>query len=269
MARGTDSVCRRDGLVPGVLVVVDEDSNPLLLPPFGGDQTLHPPLQLPGKGEDGPPGLKEVPDRLDPHIHVYSAAPRCLGPADQAQFVEQILGTSHCLSHSVEGDPRRRVEVKAELIGVVDVLCPHWPGVEVETSELGKPNHIRFGPGHVHAPRTLRRESDLDRVERSVLGGALVIDRVDGHVLHVPLEHCGPAADPSDCPRRHPDEMPDHIELGPAPLRKHHPRRARDAHILTTHSDRGVVRHANLKLSCSYMACRTLGRSKEGPSKWT
>ncbi len=73
-----DRIARRDRPVARVLVVVDEDAVPLLLPPLaGGAFRGTPPLDLAGQRQGGATDLDVVPARLDPHVHVD--APRAGG----------------------------------------------------------------------------------------------------------------------------------------------------------------------------------------------
>src|SRR5262249_11547203 len=70
-----DRVARGDGPVPGVLVVVDEDTVPLLLPPFAGGIPWQPPLHLARERERGPAHLDVVPARLDADVDVNAPRP--------------------------------------------------------------------------------------------------------------------------------------------------------------------------------------------------
>ena len=93
-----------DRVVPGVLVVVDEQHGgvPVLAPPGGGHLAGRAALDLPGERERGPPHLGEAPPRLDPHVDVQAVAARGLRPAGHAQLVEYLV-------HDVArpGAPRR------------------------------------------------------------------------------------------------------------------------------------------------------------------
>ena len=182
---------------------------------------------------------------------MHSPASRGLRPANESHLVEKLLRSRGSLLDLIEGDPRRGVEVESELIGVVDVLGSDRPWVEIETTELGQADHVGFAARHVHPPRSLRGKPDIDRLEGCVLRRTLVIDRIDRHILHIPLEHRRPTTDPPDGPFGHANEVLDDIELRPPLHGEHNSPRAADPHLLTIDDDGGVVRHVNLRLCWS------------------
>src|SRR5262245_52119516 len=76
-----------DGLVRGVLVVVDEDPlAPLLLPPRGGDDVGVAALELAGGCHGGRPHLVRVPARLEAGVHVAAPVAGGLGERGDAQL---------------------------------------------------------------------------------------------------------------------------------------------------------------------------------------
>src|SRR4026209_2620908 len=103
---------------------------------------------------------------------------------------------------------------------MISVFGSSRPGVEVETTQLGKPDHVGFLAGHDHHSGALRRKPNLDRLERRVLISPLVIDRGDFDALHVALEHRGTAEDPTDGALSDHYEVIYDIELGPPLLGK-------------------------------------------------
>ena len=68
--------------------------------------------------------------------------PRRLGEAGHAELVEQLAGDAGDPHGVGEGRARLRVEVDAQLVGVVDVGAAHRPGVE------GQRAHVRAPHGH-------------------------------------------------------------------------------------------------------------------------
>ncbi len=175
---------RADRAVAGVLVVVDEHRlAPLLLPPPRGDPTRHPALELTADGDGGMPDLGEGPPRLDPHVDVDATTAGGLRIPDPAELVEhpaQLQGDGHRV---VEVRPRLRVEVDAQLVGVLDIAGSHRPGVEGDRAELGRPDDRRRRVRADLVGRPTRRERDP--------GGADPVGRPGGHALLVeglPLE---------------------------------------------------------------------------------
>src|SRR5574341_1246349 len=69
--------------VLGVLVVVDKDAVPLLLPPLARRQLWRSPLHRARQRHRRPPHLVEPPAPLDAHVHVHPARPRRLRPSPQ------------------------------------------------------------------------------------------------------------------------------------------------------------------------------------------
>jgi hypothetical protein len=136
----SDAVGAGDRPVPGVLVEVDKNRGPaLLLPPLGGDLAGSPALQLPAERDGGVTYLGEGPARLDPHVNVHAPPARGLGKTHPPQLVEDRLRL-HSDVHGVgEIGARLGIQVDAQLVGVVDISTPHWPGVERDGSEIGRP----------------------------------------------------------------------------------------------------------------------------------
>jgi DNA ligase D-like protein (predicted polymerase) len=143
-------------------------------------------------------------------------------PPHQPELVEEVLGAGCRLANVAEVESLRGVEVESELIGMIDVVRAHRPGMKVETAQLYEANDICLAYRDIHAARSLRWEADLHRLEGCVLGCALVIDGLDGDVLHVALQHRGTAGDPSGGPCRDLDEVVHHVAFGPALVGEHH-----------------------------------------------
>ena len=135
-----DAVGRGDRAVARVLVVVDEDAlAALLLPPLGGHLARQAALELAAEGDRGVADVGERPARLDPDVDVDAAAARGLGEAGVAELASS--------SRAVGGDPhgvgevgaRLRVEVEAQLVGMVDVVAADGPRVERDRAHLRRP----------------------------------------------------------------------------------------------------------------------------------
>ena len=135
-----DAVGRGDRAVAGVLVVVDEDAlAALLLPPLRGHLAGQPPLELAPERDRRVADVGERPARLDPHVDVHAAAARGLREARVAELAQQrprLGGDAHGV---VEVGARLRVEVEAQLVGMVDVVVAHRPRVEGDRAHLRRP----------------------------------------------------------------------------------------------------------------------------------
>src|SRR5207247_5558899 len=87
---GTRGPRAEDGLVRRVLVVVHEDATAaLLLPPRRRDQLGAAPLELARRGDRCRPHLVRVPARLEPDVEMETAVPGGLRVADDPELFEQ------------------------------------------------------------------------------------------------------------------------------------------------------------------------------------
>src|SRR5207302_3001068 len=104
--------------------------SPRLLPPGRGDEVGAAALELPGEGDGGGPDPVAAPATFDAQVDVDAAVPGRLGPAGEAELRKDFARQEGRLPHHLEGDARRRVEVDAQLVGVV--LIVRWRGPHVE-----------------------------------------------------------------------------------------------------------------------------------------
>ena len=98
-----------------------------------------PPLELAPERDRRVAHVGEGPARLDPHVDVHAAAARGLREARVAELVQQrprLGGDPHGVG---EVGARLRVEVDAQLVGMVDVGVAHRPGVERDRPHLRRP----------------------------------------------------------------------------------------------------------------------------------
>ena len=73
VGRRADGIGGCDGAILGVLVVVDEDAVPLLLPPFAGGELRRAALHLAGQGKRGRAHICERPALRDADVDVDAA----------------------------------------------------------------------------------------------------------------------------------------------------------------------------------------------------
>ena len=81
----------------------------------------------------------------DADVHVDAARPRRLREARQAVLVEHLADapSRRCANGVEQSTPGLRVEVDAQLVGMVDVPRAHRPRVEVEAPEVHRPDEVR------------------------------------------------------------------------------------------------------------------------------
>ncbi len=176
--RRPDGVAGGDGAVARVLVVVDEHAVALLLPPLGGGQVGGAALHLARHRQRRPAHLEEVPLRLDPHVDVDPLRARGLGVAAQPVLGQHVAHHHRRPPHRVPGDPRRRIEVDAQLVGMVEVAAARRPRVEVDDAEVDGPDEVGLVVGHELLGGAPGREVDGRGLEpvRHLLRHALLPD---------------------------------------------------------------------------------------------
>ena len=66
-----------------------------------------------------------------------------LGQARDAELVEERADLAGSLLHHRERDAGARIEVDAELVGMLGVGCLRRPDVEPEAAQVHRPEHVR------------------------------------------------------------------------------------------------------------------------------
>src|SRR5581483_6995678 len=126
-----------DGLVRRVLVVVDEDASAaLLLPPRGRDQVRPATLELARDGDRRGAHLEGVPARLEPDVDVQPAVSGRLRVAGDPELVQEAAKLVRGGSDLVEVDSRLRVEVEPQLVRDLRPVGEVRPDVEPEAGEV-------------------------------------------------------------------------------------------------------------------------------------
>src|SRR5580700_8620278 len=159
---GADGPGAEHGLVRRVLVEVDEDTlAAFLLPPGRGDQVWPPALQLAGYRHRRAADLVGVPARLKPDVDVDAPVPRGLGVAGHARLGQQRPQLGGGLLDMAEGHAWSRVEVDAQLVGVIRVAGQVRPHMEAEAAESHGPQDvINVGRDQRLRSRAIRRGDD-------------------------------------------------------------------------------------------------------------
>ena len=102
------------------------------------------PLQLAAEADRGVPDVDELPARLDPHVDVHAAvAARSSGSRRRPSSSSSSRATPATRTASANVGAGLRVEVDAQLVGVVDVGAAHRPGVEGQRAHLRAPHRHR------------------------------------------------------------------------------------------------------------------------------
>ena len=259
------AVGARDRAVAGVLVVIEEDADALLLPPFRRRLAGHPPLHLARQRERGAAHLGEVPAAFRAHVDVDAARAARLREAAHPVLVEHVAHRHRDLAHGLPADALRRVEVDAQLVRMVEVVAAHRPRVPVDVVEVRRPDEVRGVDGHELRRASPGREMHGRRLQprRRVLD-ALVEEEVAGDALVPALEH-GRALTQAE-QHRVGDR---HVVLDQFELRDRRPPVVRGEHLL------GGARHADVDpggfdrrlILCHPLAgWRTVPRSAASPT---
>ena len=234
-------VRRRHGPVARVLVVVDEHPlAPLLLPPRRGGDVGETPLELARQGQSRSADVGEAPARLDGDVDVDAARPRRLREPDERVLLEHGARLEGHTSHRVEGNAGLGVEVDAKLVRVIGVAPSHRPRVEVEASQVDRPQDV----GHVHRAQLLgaapAREGHRDGLEprRTARRYPLLVEERPLGPVGVALEHRRALAHAPQGAGPDGEVVPHEVELGLAPGREEDLVRVGDLHAVTVDLDR-------------------------------
>jgi hypothetical protein len=221
----------------------------------------------------------ERPARLDPDVDVHAPPARGLREADVAKVLQQRPGLAGHAHGVGEVRPRLRVEVQAQLVGVVDVAAANRPRVERQRPHLRRPGDdgdlrgadlIRVAARREHDPRRLDvvGSSARDPLLEEGVATALLARREHDARVH-PL---GPALEGGGPPVQRPHDAPldgevvhDDVELAhrrrPLGRREDHPIGVRHAHLAPPGLDgRGVARG-----HCGSLTRTASGRSAGWP----
>jgi len=243
-----DGVGRGDGPILRVLVVVEEDPVPLLLPPLGGGDLGSPSLHLPREGDRGPAHLGVGPAPLDPAVDVEAPRAGGLRPAREAVVFQHLPCDQGNLADLGPGDGRHRVEVDPELVGVVEVVRPHRVRVEVDAAQIDDPEQLCRVPDHDLLGGAAGGEAQLDGLDpfRPRLGRALLKEGLAAGALDEALERHRPPVDPANRALGDGRVVVDELELGVPGLGKEDLARVGDDDLAAPDlQDLDLVRHAN------------------------
>ena len=212
-------VGRGDGVVAGVLVVVDEQLRgvAVLAPPRRGDLSPGPPLDLACEGERGTAYVLEPVVGRDPYVDVQARAAAGLREPDRAELVEHLVGD---VGDPLDGRPvalRTGVEVDAPLVGLLGVGAPAVPRVELHRRHLHRPDDAaQLGDAQLVGGALPPREEQLHGLDPvgGAGGQALLVHLVAGQALREAVQHAGPLEERVDDAVADGEVVLDEVELG-------------------------------------------------------
>jgi hypothetical protein len=188
-----------DGVVAGVLVVVDEHRGGIPIPPPPGRRRVlgHPPLHLAGERGGRAADLVEAVLGPDAHVDVHPAAAGGLGPAHRAQLVQDLVRDVRDPPHPVERALRHRVEVDAPLVRPLGVCPSAVPRVELHGRHLHRPDDVgELGDAELVGGALVAREEHPHGLHprRRAHGQPLLVHLLAGDARGVPVHHAGSLA---------------------------------------------------------------------------
>ena len=231
-----DAVGARDGVVAGVLVVVDEQVPRVAVapPPGRRHQVGCPPLHLARERQRRPADVLEAPSRLDPDIDVQTLAAAGLRPAGGAELVEHLVGDVGDPAHSREVALRHRVKIDPPLVGLLGVGPTAVPGVELDRGHLHRPDDAgQLGHAQLVGRPVEPREEEPHRLDprRGSRRQPLLVHLLALDARREPVQHAGPLTQRVDDAVTDGQVVADQVELGRARRREVDPVRVGDPHV--------------------------------------
>jgi hypothetical protein len=131
-------------MVTSVLVVIDEDADTaFLFPPLRCCDLRHAPFDFPCQRERTLAHVGKTPPRLYGNVYVDPSATGSLWETRHTKLVEDLVHTTSDPTDVVESHPWHRVKVDTKFVGTIEIGIAHWPRVEIDTTEVHRPNDVR------------------------------------------------------------------------------------------------------------------------------
>ena len=70
---------------------------------------------------------------------MHTARAARLRPACQPHFLEQVLHFQRNTTHGVPFDARYRIEIDAQLVGMIEIVGAHRVGMQLDAAEVDDP----------------------------------------------------------------------------------------------------------------------------------
>jgi hypothetical protein len=143
VGRGSHGIGRSDGSILGILIVVDEDTVTLLLPPLAGDELGSTTLGVSGERQGGAPYVVEAPPRFDPQVDVDAPGAGGLRPSSEAQIGEHFAHEVRRLANTVKAHPGSGIQIHAQFVRVIQIVGPDRVRVEIDAAQIHEPGKLR------------------------------------------------------------------------------------------------------------------------------
>ena len=231
--RRAHGICRGDRPVLRVLVVVDEHAVPLLLPPLAGGEGRRAPLHLPREGQGRRANFLEHPAPLDANVHVHAPRAGRLRPTGETVLAQDLAREHGHLPHLGPGHAGHRIEIDAQLVGMIEVVRAHRVRVEIDATEVDDPGELGRVAQHHFAGGAPGGELQLHGLdpEWPRLRGPLLEEENALRAVHVPLQRHRPATRPTQRAPGDRQVIADQIELRVSALREEDLLRIRDGDL--------------------------------------
>src|SRR5262249_46212711 len=141
-----DRVRRSDRAVLCVLVVIEEHAVAFFFPPLARGYRGGTTLDFARERQSGPANFRERPALLDAHVPVLPAPSRRLRPADDAKVLERCAHDLSDITNLAPFDAGHRIEIDAQLVGVIEIVGPDRMRMELEASQIRHPAECRGVP---------------------------------------------------------------------------------------------------------------------------
>ena len=135
---------------------------------------------------------------------MHAARPTRLRPSAQAHLFEQRLHLHRHATHIVPSDTGDRIEIDAQLIGMIEITRTHRMRMQLHAAQIDDPRQ----PCRIVDDNLLRRSSRGKRQRhrahplRPVARRTLLVERLCLSTIYESLQHDGPIANPLQRPRR-------------------------------------------------------------------
>ena len=203
--------------VLGILVVVEEHSLTLLLPPLGGGDAGHAALDGAGDGKRRAADFSEGPAGLDADVDVHAAGTGGLYEGRKAVLFEEGFDLQGDTADVVPGDAGNGVEVDAEFVGMVEVGGADWMRMEFHAAEVDDPGEAGgvVDDDLIGGAAGGEGERDFADPLGRIRWGALLVEGVFFGAVDEALEDNGAVADAeATLPARYREEVADDVQLG-------------------------------------------------------
>ncbi len=222
-----------------VLVVIDEHSLALFLPPLTRGECRRTLLDFPGQCESREAYFIEAPVGLDAHIDVHATRARRFGPADQFEIVEHRPDDRGDLLDLFPGHARHGVQVDAQLVGMIEILGADRMRMKLEASQICEPGQRRRITRYHLLRSTARWEVQLDHFDprRPAVGRALLIEVIALDAVGVAHQHVGPTTGTAQRSFANGDVVADEVEFGELRFREQNLVGVRDCNLVPGNCD--------------------------------